>query len=243
MFELVGSCLPIQSNIRHFSAERNQAENTIYLMGLACCWDILLPGCPRRRVCWSRVCRQSSSTGSRRWRQGALSTWPRRQCSPPAPACPPSRRRSRSQLLSPLVSDQILAWETETVMAAALHHCCFHSYHPEWFWNHGQWFLMAFCEPLTETEWPHIPLMHLQTERVNPIENIHLPCVYLLKTRKIQTTRYKSIAFNRDDIGACSLQKANVKIFSKRSYSWYLTLLKILIKTRKRVTSRPILQK
>ena len=48
---------------------------------------------------------------------------------------------------------------------------------------------------------------------------------YLLKTRNIQTTKYKSIALSLEDIGAVSL-----------------TLLNILIRTRKRVTSRPILK-
>ena len=40
----------------------------------------------------------------------------------------------------------------------------------------------------------------------------------------MQTTRYKSIAFNLEDMGACSL-----------------TLLKMLMRTRKRVTRSPIL--
>ena len=55
-------------------------------------------------------------------------------------------------------------------------------------------------------------------------------------------TRYRSIAFRLEDVGAFSLEGA-----SESSSEWkifhvfYLTLLNILIRTRKRVTRRAIL--
>ena len=70
----------------------------------------------------------------------------------------------------------------------------------------------------------------------------------LTKTRNMHTTRYKSIAFSREEIGACSLKKFKKIIISFLKLKFilipaYLTLLKILIRTRNSVTSRAILKK
>ena len=63
-----------------------------------------------------------------------------------------------------------------------------------------------------------------------------------LNTRKMQTTRYKSMAFSLEEMGACSLD-VNSQF---RNVDWLLletnlTLLKMLMRTRKSVTRSPIL--
>ena len=84
--------------------------------------------------------------------------------------------------------------------------------------------------------------------KIHAREKIKSMKANLPKTRNIHTTRYKSIAFSREEIGACSLKKFKKIIISFLKLKFilipaYLTLLKMLIRTRKSVTSRAILKK
>ena len=55
----------------------------------------------------------------------------------------------------------------------------------------------------------------------------------------MQTTRYRSMALRRDEIGASSLEMKFIVKYVRRIS--HLTLLNMLIRTKKRVTRRAIL--
>ena len=59
-------------------------------------------------------------------------------------------------------------------------------------------------------------------------------------TMMMQTTRYRSIAFRLDEMGASALWKQNCIL--SQGHRVYLTLLKMLMRTRNNVTKRAILE-